>query len=145
MSLTLIRATWHHSTLDPGAESSNTVCTGGVPVIHAGVDQRLRSPGADFRRIEAWIEERAPGLAQNVDRLRRPRPRRHRPQHLMHVAWIDVVVDDDHILSEIGAADALRGECHDLRRVAGIHLLDRDHGDAPAGGFRDRPDTLNAG
>src|SRR5580704_16342021 len=28
-----------------------------VPVVHAGVDQGLGSPGADFRRIEARIEE----------------------------------------------------------------------------------------
>src|SRR6188474_3202469 len=40
-----------------------------VFVVHAGVDQRLRAPRSDFRRVEARIEERAPGLPQNVDRL----------------------------------------------------------------------------
>src|SRR5262249_9600044 len=50
-------------------------------VVHAGVDQRLRSPRPDLRWVEAGVEIGAPGLAQNVDRLRRPRARRHRPQH----------------------------------------------------------------
>src|SRR5260221_14576860 len=34
-----------------------------VLVIHAGVDQRLRAPRPDLRRVEARIEERAPGFA----------------------------------------------------------------------------------
>src|ERR1051326_6643419 len=40
-----------------------------VTVIHARIDQRLGAPRPDFRRIEARIQKRAPGLAQDVDRL----------------------------------------------------------------------------
>ena len=81
---------------------------------------RLRAPRPDLRRVEARIEERAPGLAQDVDRLRRPRARRHRPQHLADVARVDVVVDHDDVLAEIGTGGALRGERHHLRRVASV-------------------------
>src|SRR6185436_17677694 len=54
-----------------------------VAIVHAGVDQRLRAPWPDLGRVEARIEIGAPGLAQDVDRLRRSRARRHRPQHLV--------------------------------------------------------------
>jgi len=29
--------------------------------------------------------------------LRRPRARRHRPQHLADIGWVDVVIDDNHV------------------------------------------------
>src|SRR3954468_9172972 len=41
-----------------------------VLVVHAGVDQRLRAPRPDLRWVQARVEEGAPGLAQDVDRLR---------------------------------------------------------------------------
>src|SRR3979490_3136088 len=50
-----------------------------ITVVHAGVDQALRAPGPDFRRIEAGIQEGAPGLAQDIDRLRRARTGGHGP------------------------------------------------------------------
>src|SRR5499433_2970033 len=39
-------------------------------IVHAGIDQALRSPRPDLRRVQAGIEIGAPGLAQDVDRLR---------------------------------------------------------------------------
>src|ERR1700730_18655602 len=50
-----------------------------VLVVHARIDECLGTPRADFRRVEARIEECAPRFAENVDRLRRPRARCHRP------------------------------------------------------------------
>src|SRR6188474_1474295 len=62
-------------------------------IVHAGIDQALRSPRSDLRRVQAGIEICAPGLAQDVDRLRRPRTRRHGPEHLVDIGRIDVLVD----------------------------------------------------
>src|SRR5262249_54244467 len=64
-------------------------------IVHAGIDQTFRSPRPDLRRVQAGIEIGAPGLAQDVDRLRRTRTRRHGPEHLVDIGRIDVVVDDD--------------------------------------------------
>ena len=76
--------------------------------------------------------------------MRGARARRHRPQHLVDVGRIDVVVDHDHVLAEIRACGALRGERHHLRCVPGVLLLDRDDRDAPARSFGDRPHALDA-
>src|SRR6516225_2038888 len=39
-----------------------------VLIVHASIDQGLRAPWPDLRWVEAWIEERAPGLAKDIDR-----------------------------------------------------------------------------
>ena len=71
--------------------------------------------------------------------------RRHRPDHLIHVGRIDVLIDGDDPLGEVRAARNLRGERQHLRRVAGIALFQTDdrHAEA-AGGRRVRVDTLDA-
>src|SRR6266404_7587725 len=90
----------------------------------AGVDDGARVPGHAFGKTR--IERPAPGAAQDVDVLGRVAARAHRPQHLVEVRRVDVVVDDHHEAAEVGARLAACGEQRRLLRVAGVGLLDRD-------------------
>src|SRR5690349_3128813 len=48
--------------------------------------------GAFFRR-KPRVDRRAPAVGSNFDRGLRIAPRRYRPQHIVHVRRIDIVVD----------------------------------------------------
>src|SRR5437867_315144 len=50
-----------------------------IAIVHARIDECLRAPWPDLGRIEARIEIGAPGLAQDVDRLRGALALRRRP------------------------------------------------------------------
>src|SRR5260221_10428170 len=114
-------------------------------IVHAGIDQAFRSPGPDLRRVQAGIKIRAPSLPQDIDRLRWARARRHCPQPLTYIARIDIVIDHDHVFSEIPPRRALHIERHYLRGMAGIHLLDRNHGNTPTRRLGNRPHALDPG
>src|SRR5437016_8197350 len=90
----------------------------------AGVDDRARVPGDALRQTR--IERPAPGAAQDVDVLGRVAARAHRPEDLVEVRRVDVVVDDHHEAAEVGARLAACGQQRRLLRMAGVGLLDRD-------------------
>src|SRR5258708_2217668 len=112
-------------------------------IVHAGIDQAFRYAGSDVWRVQAGIKRRARGFPQDIDRLRWARARRHCPQHLTYIARIDIVIDHDHVFSEIRPGRALRSERHYLRGMAGIHLLDRNHGNTPTRRLGNRPHALD--
>src|SRR6185369_11925011 len=72
----------------------------------AGVDQRARAE-AFFRARDDRVERAAPAASHDVDRLLRIDARTDRPEHVVDVGNIDVVVDDDGVAAEIGAGLAL--------------------------------------
>src|SRR4030095_6533810 len=86
------------------------------------------SAEAFFVRAYHRIERAAPGAADKIYVVRRIRPRAHRPQHVVHVVGIDVVIDDDDVASEICAGATLGGDDAGLLGVARIALLDRHRG-----------------
>ena len=114
-------------------------------VIHAGVDQAFRTERPQFPRIDAGIRIGVPGLAQEFDRVGGARARRHRPEHLMDVGGIDIVVDDDDVFPEQRGAAALRRQRHHLRGMSRIHLLDGNDGERAGGGFVYRPHAVDSG
>src|SRR5262245_39209336 len=115
-------------------------------MLFAGVDQCLGAVGPLLRRVLCRIQPSAPGITQDVDVIDRIAATAHRPNNLIHVGGIDVLVDGNDPLSVIRAARDLRGESECLRRVTGIALLERDDGHAKSastGGIS--IDTLDTG
>src|SRR4051812_44216440 len=90
---------------------------GQVAVLPAGVDQRLGAVGALLGRVLGRVEPGAPGVAQDVDVLDGIAAAAHRPDHLVHVGRVDVVVDGDDPLRVVGAARHLGGQGEHLRGV----------------------------
>ena len=93
----------------------------------AGVDQ---DAVVEIAGQEQRIALRGPGLLDDVDVDVRIEPRAHRPQHLVELAGVDVLVHHHRPLAGIGAALAGGGDVQRLPRVAGIALLDLDDGEA---------------
>src|SRR5206468_727781 len=113
-----------------------------VAVLHAGVDQRLGAVGPLVGRVLRRVEPGRPGVAQDVDILDGVAARGHRPDDLIHVRGIDVLVHGDDPLRVVRASRTLGGQRQRLSRVAGVALLERDHRHAPAarrGGMRVDP------
>ena len=96
-------------------------------------------------RVSHRVERGRPAAAQGLHALARIEPRAHRPDHLVHVGWIDVVVDHDDEAVGVGAGVALRGDQPRLFGVAGILLLDRDGEPQPAAAGRMRPHAFHLG
>src|SRR5205823_7602991 len=84
-------------------------------------------PGLDGR-----VEWAAPGAVDEVQAPLRIGPRADRPDDLVQVGDVDVVVDDHRDAAEIGAAAALAGDVPGLARVARVALLDGNHVEQPA-------------
>ena len=104
-----------------------------------------RALRGSFVAIGHRVEHRAPAAAQDLDALARIEARAHRPDHLVHVGGIDVVVDHDDEAVGVGAGVALRGDQPGLLGVAGVHLLDRDGEPEPAAAGLVRPHALHLG
>src|SRR3712207_9039688 len=70
-------------------------------------------------RVLGGIEPGAPGVAQDVDVVDRVAAAAHRPQHLVGVRGIDVVVDGDDPLGVVGPTWHLahQGQRSEERRV----------------------------
>ena len=60
----------------------------------------------------------APGALDDVDRLLGIGPRAHRPDHVVQVGHVHVLVDDDDVAAEVGARVAHRRDVAGLARVA---------------------------
>ena len=89
----------------------------------AGIDQSFRTVWTLFRRILRWVEPSTPSVAQDVDVFNRIAPARHRPDDLVHIGGVDVVIDGDDPLGVVGAAWDLGRERQHLRGMTGICLL----------------------
>src|SRR5262245_6987825 len=92
----------------------------------ARVNDRARTvtlPGLRNDRIE----RAAPTAADDLDVFRRIRARRQRPEHVIRVRHINVIINDDHVTSEITAGVAVGRDHPGLTRVARITLLDRNN------------------
>ncbi len=72
------------------------------------------SAGESHEPVMNWIE------------LFRVGARQHRPEELVEIGHVDIVIDDDDIFAGIGRGAALRGDMARLNRMAGVALLDRD-------------------
>src|ERR1700692_4611784 len=95
--------------------------------------------------LDARIERRRPGVADDVDRGGGIRARDQRPDHLFQVRDVDVFVDHDHIAPAIGADVALRGDVAGLLAVARIALVHRDAEEQPRIADLVRPGRGDAG
>src|SRR3990172_3592206 len=112
----------------------------------AGIDQSLGTVGPFLRRILRGIEIGRPGGAQYIDVGGGIRARGHRPQHLVNVGRIDVLINDNDVLGVVGARRKLGGQRSGLGGVPGITLLNRNGGGPePPGRFRERENALNSG
>ena len=112
----------------------------------AGIDQSLGTVGPFLRRILRGIEIGRPGGAQYIDVGGGIRARGHRPQHLVNVGRIDVLINDNDVLGVVGARRNLGGQRSGLGGVPGITLLNRNGGGPePPGRFRERENALNSG
>src|SRR3979411_2501514 len=72
----------------------------------AGLDARPavgEGAGRLALRLDARIERRRPGVADDVDRGGGVRAREHGPDKLFEIGDVDVVVDHDHVTPAIGA------------------------------------------
>ena len=88
-------------------------------VRDAGVDQDAI---IEITRQIERIAFRRPGFLHEIDIHLGIEARAHRPQYLVEIAGIDVVVDDHGPFAGIGAALAGAGDVQRLARMAGIAL-----------------------
>jgi hypothetical protein len=91
------------------------------------------------------VGRRIPGAVDELDRLRRISAGRHRPQQMIEIGNVDVVVDHDDIFRCIGGCTALRGDMAGLHGVAGIALGDRDAVKQPRAADLVTPHLLHTG
>src|SRR5262245_54045593 len=106
-----------------------------APERNAGVDHHARVASIDVAVIAHRIERRAPATVDDVDLVARIAARAHRPDHVVEVGRVDVVVDDDGPAVAIGAGVTMGRHHAGLLGVAAIELLDRyrQHEAAAAG------------
>src|SRR3954469_19850050 len=100
----------------------------------AGVDDRSAVGEVTGRLalgLDARIERRRPGVADDVDRGGRVRAREQGPHQLLEIGDVDVVVDHDHVSPAIGTDMAHGGDMAGLLGMAGIALVDRDREQQP--------------
>src|SRR5207237_9629037 len=89
------------------------------------VDDRERAE-ALLVRVDARIERAAPRARDDVDRFRRLAAGAHRPEDLLEIHNVDVVVDDDGVATQVRAGMHARRRVTDLPRVTGVPLADLD-------------------
>src|SRR5258706_8263198 len=83
------------------------------------------------RPAQDRVQRRAPEIVDDLDALRRIAACRHRPDHVMQIGGIDVLIDDDHPAAGVNARPAIGRQHARLLRVPRIHLLDRHHVEEP--------------
>ena len=91
----------------------------------AGVDDHARAEALSFSRNDR-IERAAPAASKNFRRIYRIGPAAHRPEHIVDVVGVDIVVDDNDVSAQIRCALALAGNKASLARMSGITLANRD-------------------
>src|SRR5207247_8476701 len=104
------------------------------------VDDRPRAE-ALLVRMDTWVERARPRARDDVDRFGRLAARAHRPEHLLEVHDVDVVVDDDRAATEVrpgvdarrGMSDLARGTRPSMAHASRIgHARAADHEQPPA-------------
>src|SRR5262245_60242578 len=88
---------------------------------------------AGFLARNDWVERAAPATPQEIDRRLGIAARAQRPNDLLEIKRIDVVVNDDAVAPQVSAGSDVGCEQCGLLRVTGIHLLDRDDGQHDTG------------
>src|SRR5579864_2415747 len=96
-------------------------------------------------RLDARIQWRRPGIADDVDRGCRIGPRDQCPDHLLEIRDVDIVVDHDRVAAAIGSDVAHGGDMAGLPGVAGIALLDGNDEQKPRAANLVRPGGCDAG
>src|SRR5581483_6372103 len=95
-------------------------------------------------RRHAWVQRGAPAAGDDFDVARRVHPRFHRPQHLLEVRGVDVLVHDHHVASIARPGRAGDDGMPGLLGVAGVALANGD--DDHVGGVEANPgNVLDAG
>ncbi len=81
-----------------------------------------------FLRRHTRIERRRPAAVDNIDVRRRVDPCHHRPEHFLDIRRVDVFIDDHDVPAVAIGGGATERRRARLLRMAGIFLLDRNHG-----------------
>ena len=113
----------------------------------AGVDHRPAVGVVAHRlalRLDTRIKRRRPGVADDVDGRGGVRAREQRPNELLEIGHVDIVVDHDHVAPAIGADVAHGRDMAGLFGVAGITLVDRDREQEPGVADLMRPGRRHA-
>src|SRR5439155_5931032 len=108
-----------------------------------GVDDGPRAVALAILR-DPRVERSAPCALDDVDRFDRIRARAHRPDDVVQVHHVDIVVHHDHIAAEIRTRVHGRRKVTDLARVAGVALLDADRVEETRAADLVTPDALDA-
>src|SRR6267142_3658661 len=107
------------------------------------VDDRARAVALAVLR-DARVERSAPRALDDVDRFDRIRARAHRPDDVVQVHDVDVVVDDDDVAAEVRPGMDGRREMPDLTSVSGVALLDAHGVEEPRAADLVAPHALDA-
>src|SRR5262245_52765740 len=113
----------------------------------ASIDQHTTDSqvaGLPPSRRKPRIEIRGPGVANNIDRSRRVDSRTHRPQDLVEIGRIDVLIHSDIVSLHVALAEA-GGRNERLLGMPGVTLAQSDDRDEPVKETPNSGDVGNAG
>src|SRR5262249_6918573 len=111
----------------------------------AGVDHDARIAPVGFGVVAHRVESRAPTAVDDVDLLARVAACAHRPDHIIDVGRVDIVVHHDGPAVAVGAGVAVRRHHAGLLGMAAVEGLDRDHQHEAAAAGLVRPYALHLG
>src|SRR5260370_12414447 len=98
----------------------------------AGVDRRPRAMALLVALADHGIQRTTPAPAHNLDVLLGIGASRERPQHVVGIGGIDIVVHHNCVASQISAGVTIGGYHAGLSCVAGVALLDGNYVEQPA-------------
>ncbi len=75
---------------------------------------------------QAGVGGRIPGAFDELDRFLGVGAGEHRPQQVLEIGDVDILIDHDDVFRRVGGGAALRGDVAGLHRMTGIFLPDRD-------------------
>src|SRR5262245_44950076 len=126
-------------------------CTGDLwkrllsPEWDASIDHDAGIAAVVLSVVAHRVERRTPAPMNDIDLIARIAARAHRPDYVVEVGRIDVIVDHDGPAVVVGARMAMRGDHGGLLGMAAVERLDRDHEQEPAAAGFVRPHALHAG
>src|SRR2546426_2336394 len=116
-----------------------------APFPRAGrIDHKPRVEALLPRRNDG-IQRPAPGSLDEVVVLLRLGPRAHRPDHVVEIRHVNVLIYHDDQAAQIGAGVAHRGDVAGLASMAGIALSDGDGNQQPSAARLMAPHFLDIG
>src|SRR5712664_2113599 len=69
--------------------------------------------------------------------------RAHRPDHVVYVGWVDIIIDHHDPAADIADGSDLGCDQSDLSRMTEIALLDRDHAESTSAAGLMQPGALD--